>query len=374
MVAALPPPPSSLKLTTTAPFPSPRALFHALHKRQISFIPRATPDSDSDADSPTETDSSSTASADSDPFESRLSKVRLRYRIGAGKKAERRKAKKTGSVSTSSSSSIYLPPVPLKEPVSNGLKVDFGFSPYSERINGRIAILGFTALVLVELATVMNCSFMRCSNQVRHVMLSGATLLSNQHCRCHFVSGCSAVFLDRQFQAYLDAAEEDYNLLCIRSRNGVLVCRRSLRRSSDQLQFHEKQQQDSDGVIVLLEPVFLSDASDEPSAEPQSKVFENRNSDDRPKATLLIKDESSFAAYLEGETVTGACCCLKMIRTLITFLKLCCYDQNNDNFSEADAVVDDGQNSDNFPEERNVVVEDDWNPDNFLEVYAVVEW
>ncbi|KAK8671667.1 hypothetical protein V6N13_038254 [Hibiscus sabdariffa] len=153
MVAALPPPPSSLKLTTTAPFPSPRALFHALHKRQISFIPRATPDSDSDADSPTETDSSSTASADSDPFESRLSKVRLRYRIGAGKKAERRKAKKTGSVSTSSSSSIYLPPVPLKEPVSNGLKVDFGFSPYSERINGRIAILGFTALVLVELAT-----------------------------------------------------------------------------------------------------------------------------------------------------------------------------------------------------------------------------
>ncbi|KAK8671666.1 hypothetical protein V6N13_038253 [Hibiscus sabdariffa] len=226
----------------------------------------------------------------------------------------------------------------------------------------------------------MNCSFMRCSNQVRHVMLSGATLLSNQHCRCHFVSGCSAVFLDRQFQAYLDAAEEDYNLLCIRSRNGVLVCRRSLRRSSDQLQFHEKQQQDSDGVIVLLEPVFLSDASDEPSAEPQSKVFENRNSDDRPKATLLIKDESSFAAYLEGETVTDdqnsdnfpeAMLLLEIITTLITFWR---NDQNNDNFSEADAVVDDGQNSDNFPEERNVVVEDDWNPDNFLEVYAVVEW
>ncbi|GLT66891.1 hypothetical protein SLA2020_392330 [Shorea laevis] len=46
-----------------------------------------------------------------------------------------------------------LPPVPLKEPMSGGLKVDFGFSPYSERINGRIAILGLTALLLVELAT-----------------------------------------------------------------------------------------------------------------------------------------------------------------------------------------------------------------------------
>lgn len=37
--------------------------------------------------------------------------------------------------------------------MSSGLKVDFGFSPYSERINGRIAILGLTALVAVELAT-----------------------------------------------------------------------------------------------------------------------------------------------------------------------------------------------------------------------------
>lgn len=48
---------------------------------------------------------------------------------------------------------MYLPPVALKEPVSNGLKVDFGFSPYSERINGRVAMLGLTALVLVEIAT-----------------------------------------------------------------------------------------------------------------------------------------------------------------------------------------------------------------------------
>jgi len=32
------------------------------------------------------------------------------------------------------------------------LKVDFGFSPYSERINGRVMILMLSALLLVELA------------------------------------------------------------------------------------------------------------------------------------------------------------------------------------------------------------------------------
>lgn len=69
-----------------------------------------------------------------------------------GKKAELRKAKKGGSTAKSGSS-IYLPPVPLKEAKSGGFKVDFGFSPYSERINGRIAILGLSALMAVELAT-----------------------------------------------------------------------------------------------------------------------------------------------------------------------------------------------------------------------------
>lgn len=43
--------------------------------------------------------------------------------------------------------------MPLKEPVSEGLNVEFGFSPFSERVNGRIAILGLSALFLVELAT-----------------------------------------------------------------------------------------------------------------------------------------------------------------------------------------------------------------------------
>ena len=151
MSAALPPPASSLKLTTTS-FPSSRVLLHVPPKPQFSFIPRATLDSDSTE--PQSSSSSSSTSPDSDPFESRLSQVRLRYRSGTGKKAKLRKSKKSGSVSGStSSSSIYLPPVPLKESISNGLKVDFGFSQYSERINGRIAILGLTALVLVELAT-----------------------------------------------------------------------------------------------------------------------------------------------------------------------------------------------------------------------------
>ncbi|KAJ6767937.1 FKBP-TYPE PEPTIDYL-PROLYL CIS-TRANS ISOMERASE [Salix koriyanagi] len=62
------------------------------------------------------------------------------------------KAKK-GKSGTGSGSGMYPPPVPLKKSVSDGLKVEFGFSPYSERINGRIAILGLSALFLVELAT-----------------------------------------------------------------------------------------------------------------------------------------------------------------------------------------------------------------------------
>ncbi|XP_021296102.1 uncharacterized protein LOC110425503 [Herrania umbratica] len=154
MSAALPPPASSPKLTTTS-FSSPRSLYHASSKLQFFIIPRATPDSDSSTEPESSPSSDSTTSPDSDPFESRLSQVRLRYRSGTGKKAELRKSRKTGSVSgsTPSSTPIYLPPVPLKETISNGLKVDFGFSPYSERINGRIAILGLTALVLVELAT-----------------------------------------------------------------------------------------------------------------------------------------------------------------------------------------------------------------------------
>ncbi|XP_038890345.1 uncharacterized protein LOC120079944 [Benincasa hispida] len=111
----------------------------------LTFVTRA-----ADPESPA---ADSESGSDGDDFEDRLAKVRLRYRSGTGKKAEIRKARKSKKGSTAANSSVYLPPVPLKEAVSGGLKVEFGFSPYSERINGWIAILGISALVLVELAT-----------------------------------------------------------------------------------------------------------------------------------------------------------------------------------------------------------------------------
>ncbi|XP_011086562.1 uncharacterized protein LOC105168254 [Sesamum indicum] len=141
-------PPSTLRLhkpNTTFPSsarPNPTLKFHA--------PPRAAPEEDSSSTST----SSEPAPDQDDSFENRLSQVRVRYRSGTGKKAEirkSRKGKKTGS--GASGSSVFLPPVPLKEAVSEGLNVEFGFSPYSERINGRIAILGLSALFLVELAT-----------------------------------------------------------------------------------------------------------------------------------------------------------------------------------------------------------------------------
>lgn len=64
-----------------------------------------------------------------------------------------KKGKQEPGSGSSGSGNVFLPPVPLKEPLSGGLKVDFGFSPYSERINGRLAGLGLVALLLVELAT-----------------------------------------------------------------------------------------------------------------------------------------------------------------------------------------------------------------------------
>ena len=91
--------------------------------------------------------------SDTEDFESRLSNIRLRYRSGTGKKAEVRKSKKGSAGPPSKSSGLYLPPVSLKEPVSGGLKVELGFTPYTERLNGRMAGLGLAALLLVELAT-----------------------------------------------------------------------------------------------------------------------------------------------------------------------------------------------------------------------------
>ncbi|KAL0900304.1 hypothetical protein Bca101_084265 [Brassica carinata] len=147
-------------LRITTPFPShpflPTVKPHALKL----FTVRAT---DVESTEETQPDSNTTAAAqteDSEEFESRLSNIRLRYRSGTGKKAEVRKSKKGssssaggGTSSSSKSSGLYLPPVSLKEPVSGGLKVELGFSPYTERLNGRMAGLGLVALLLVELAT-----------------------------------------------------------------------------------------------------------------------------------------------------------------------------------------------------------------------------
>lgn len=139
-------PPSSLPLPNPFPLASSSSpKLHAPPRPLLSFTPRATdPDSPSSEPEP--------ESQSDDAFEDRLSKVRVRYRSGTGKKAEIRKTRKKGG-SSSSSGSVFLPPLPLKEAVSGGLKVDFGFSPYSERVNGWVAIVGLSALLSVELAT-----------------------------------------------------------------------------------------------------------------------------------------------------------------------------------------------------------------------------
>ncbi|KAK2633804.1 hypothetical protein Ddye_028596 [Dipteronia dyeriana] len=137
--------PSSLNLSTNQ-FPSSLApSLHNLHAPASKlFTTRAT----SDPETPAESEPTSGSDPDGS-FESRLAQLRIRNRSGLGKKAEIRKSKKGASTS----SSMYLPPVALKEAKSGGLKVDFGLSPYSERINGRLAMLGSTAMLAVELAT-----------------------------------------------------------------------------------------------------------------------------------------------------------------------------------------------------------------------------
>lgn len=147
-------PSSPLQLSNAFPLAS------SPHKRYANrpvliFTTRATdpqtPPSEEEAEGEVEPSKSGTDS-EQDSFENRLRQVRLRYRSGTGKKAEIRKGRKSKKAA-SSGSGMYLPPVPLKEPMSGGLKVDFGFNPFSERINGRIAILGLSALLMVELAT-----------------------------------------------------------------------------------------------------------------------------------------------------------------------------------------------------------------------------
>ncbi|KAL8519039.1 hypothetical protein ACS0TY_010111 [Phlomoides rotata] len=141
-------PPSTLQL------PKPSTSFPSSARPTLPLKLRAPPRAAPEEDSAASTSSEPAPDKD-DSFDNRLLQVRLRNRSGTGKKAEARKSrkgKKTGPGSAPGSS-VFLPPVPLKEPVSEGLNVEFGFTPFSERVNGRIAILGLSALFLVELAT-----------------------------------------------------------------------------------------------------------------------------------------------------------------------------------------------------------------------------
>ncbi|KAG6543620.1 hypothetical protein Mapa_014983 [Marchantia paleacea] len=100
----------------------------------------------------------SVAADEEDDFEARLAKLQRKVTSGSGKKAEARKARKEGmepmmSSSSSSTKDLFIPPVPLKEPVADGLVVELGMKPYTERLNGRLAALGLAAVLLVELAT-----------------------------------------------------------------------------------------------------------------------------------------------------------------------------------------------------------------------------
>ncbi|CAM6103361.1 unnamed protein product [Calypogeia fissa] len=100
---------------------------------------------------------------DGDDFEDRLAKLQRKVTSGTGKKAEARKARKeaggdpyaatSGAATKSKKDDLFIPPVPLKEPVSDGLTVELGMTPYTERFHGRLAALGLAAVLLVELAT-----------------------------------------------------------------------------------------------------------------------------------------------------------------------------------------------------------------------------
>ncbi|KAJ1297686.1 hypothetical protein BS78_01G395800 [Paspalum vaginatum] len=92
--------------------------------------------------------STKTATADDD-FEERV--LRIKSRVGPKKRGARRK--KSGA-SSASPNAVTLPPVPLREPRSAlGAPVEFGFTAYSERLNGALAALGLAAVLLVELGS-----------------------------------------------------------------------------------------------------------------------------------------------------------------------------------------------------------------------------
>ncbi|XP_043696960.1 uncharacterized protein LOC122647668, partial [Telopea speciosissima] len=91
-----------------------------------------------------------------DSFENRVAQVKLKYHSMIGKKANARKGKRLSSSSKTKKGEVFLPLAPLKEAVSEDLKVDFGFYPFTERLNRRLAAQGLAALLLVALGFDMS--------------------------------------------------------------------------------------------------------------------------------------------------------------------------------------------------------------------------
>ncbi|KAF8718689.1 hypothetical protein HU200_024990 [Digitaria exilis] len=121
----------------------------------LPFPPRAGTsgeDTSAAADQEPSPAATKTATADDD-FEERI--LLIKSRVGP-KKRGARKRKGGGAASASSSNAVTLPPVPLREPRSSllgGAPVEFGFTAYSERLNGALAAVGLAAVLLVELGS-----------------------------------------------------------------------------------------------------------------------------------------------------------------------------------------------------------------------------
>ena len=114
----------------------------------LPFAPRAASSSGEDAAAADqELAPTSPATADDD-FEERV--LRIKSRVGPKKRGARKKK----AAASASANAVTLPPVPLREPRSAlGAPVEFGFTAYSERLNGALAALGLAALLLVELGS-----------------------------------------------------------------------------------------------------------------------------------------------------------------------------------------------------------------------------
>lgn len=142
----------------TVPQPSSKPSSNLSLSFRTPPTPRAAEDDSTSAgaDQEQQAPTNAPASAD-DPFESRLAQVRFKYRSGTGKKAEQRRQRKGKPGSAGAGvkpRSLMLPPIPLREPTAGGgVKVEVGFTPYSERLNGAVAGIGLAALLLVELGS-----------------------------------------------------------------------------------------------------------------------------------------------------------------------------------------------------------------------------